>query len=223
MFFEMEFFIKNVFNGGSGDGGHKHFVRFGKGNYLRRFLISVVRGNKIKVRASFELANDFVNFVHENLPNLKFSGKIMTKKEYPGMKARKKGGSYVYEVNDISLEDYDGGFFYLLNAKSEDMILKIKKSLPKPGKNAEKIDDKFCTLELDTKYWDKIRDLFFWDVPDNVKKAVIEHELKITDIVMPSGEDDPAKMRELAKRKGKIIRSLDIDGNKESTEVDFEV
>jgi len=89
--------------------------------------------------------------------------------------------------------------------------LKIKKALPKPGKNEEKIDDKFCSLDLDEKYWEKVKEAFFWDVP-NCKKALIEHELQIREILFPAGEKDPVKIRELAKRKGTIVRKMQVDG-----------
>ena len=98
--------------------------------------------------------------------------------------------------------------------------MKIKKSLPKPGKNEAKIDDKFCSLDLDLKYWEKVREVFFWDVPE-CKKAVIEHELEITDIEIPSGVDDPVKQRELAKRKGIIRRKIVFDGEERVEEKEF--
>ena len=66
------------------------------------------------------------------------------------------------------------------------------------------VDDKFCSLDLDLKYWDKAKEAFFWDVPE-CKKAAIEHDLDISEIVMPSGVSDPVEIREKAKRKG-IIR-----------------
>ena len=52
----------------------------------------------------------------------------------------------------------------------------------------------------------------------------IKHILNITEIVIPEEfKNDPAKARIEAKRKGKIIRFLDIDEKEEQKEVDFEV
>ena len=79
----MEFFIKDIFEKGDLKNAHRYFLRFGKGNYKKRFLISFLKGKKIKVRASFELANDFVRFVKEN-KDVKFSGKILMKEKIPG-------------------------------------------------------------------------------------------------------------------------------------------
>ena len=118
------------------------------------------------------------------------------------------------------IEKFENAYFYLLDVDDSEIILKIKKKLPKPGKSEAKIDNKFCVLELDIKYWPKFKEAFFWDVPE-VKKAIIEHELIIDDIEIPNDEPDPVKMRENAVRKGKIIRSINIDGNEQKKEIDF--
>ncbi|MEK6849955.1 MAG: hypothetical protein AABX85_00075 [Nanoarchaeota archaeon] len=92
-----------------------------------------------------------------------------------------------------------------------EILLKIKKSLPKPGKAEEKIDNKFCALDLDLKYLPQVKETFFWDVPD-CKKAKIEHDVIIKEIEFPKNEKDPVKIRELAKRVGKIVRRINFDG-----------
>lgn len=223
----MECFLKKVFENKGNEDSHRYFIRFGRGNYNRRFLLSFNKSKKIKIKASFELANDLVNFVNE-IADVKFNGKIMTTKRIEGSSGinsrretggvpKKKGSSFVYEDKDMSLKDYPNAYCYLLDAETEGVKLKIKKALPKPGKDAEKIDDAFCVLELDLKYWDKVKDLFFWDVPDG-KKCTIEHNLIFEDIEIPKNEKDPVKMRENAVRIGKIIRRIDIDGNKSEKE-----
>lgn len=218
----MEFFIKELCTTGQSEEAHKYLTRFGKGNYKRRFLFKLANGKKIKVKSSFEIANEFVEFVREKKPEALFSGKVMTKTAMPGKDGRKKGSSYVYDTVDSNLNDFSDIYFALVNTKTDDIVLKIKKAIPKPGKNAEKIDDGFCGLDCDSKYTEELWDKLFWDVPKSAKKVVIEHELVITDIVPPEGEDDPVKIRALAKRKGKIIRTIDIDGEKKTSEFDFE-
>ncbi|MAG28272.1 hypothetical protein CMI47_22335 [Candidatus Pacearchaeota archaeon] len=216
----MESFLKKIIEGRGDEDSHEYFVRFGKGDYKRRFLIGFNKGAKVKIKASFELANDFVRFVREN-KDVKFSGKVFMKEKLPGKDAKKKGGTFMYEIEESQLEEFEGAYFYLLNVKDDEIVLKVKKSLPKPGKNEEKIDDGFCSLTVDEKYWPKLKEIFFWDVPEG-KKVKIEHELLIDEIVLPEGEKDPAKIRELAKRKGKIIRKMDIDGNVEEKEYELE-
>jgi hypothetical protein len=216
---EMDSFLKKVLDGNTDEYTHRYFVRFGKGIYKRRFLLSYNKGKKIKIRGSFEWANDFVRFVKEN-KDVVFSGSVLMKEKIPGKDGKKKAGCFVYEILESRLEEFVNAYHYLLNVNSEDIVLKVKKKLPKPGKNEEKIDDKFCALDLDIKYWDKVKEVFFWGVPD-CKKVLIEHELQISDIVLPSGVDDPVKIRELAKRKGKIIRKINCDGVESMKEYDF--
>lgn len=207
--------IRKIFSGESDDKTHEYFVRFGKGEYRRRFLISFNRGKKIKIRGSFEWANDFVKFIGEN-KEVKYSGTILSKDKIPGKEGKKRSGSFAYEIVESGLEGFEDAHWYLLNVNDDDIILKIKKKLPKPGKSERKIDDKFCSMDLDLKYWDKIKDTFFWDVPD-CKKALIEHDLLINEIVMPEGVKDPVEIRKLARRKGTIKRRIIID-EKENVE-----
>ena len=208
----MESFLKNVLTNKGNEYTHRYFVRFGKGQYNRRFLISLDRGaSKIKIRASFELANDIVNFVNEINKNLKFSGKILIKDKVSGLEGKKKAGFFVYEISESSIEQFENAYYYLLDVNHSEIILKIKKSLPKPGKAEKKIDDKFCALDLDLKYLPQVKETFFWDVPD-CKKAKIEHDVIIKEIEFPKNEKDPVKVRELAKRIGKIVRRINFDG-----------
>lgn len=212
----MNSFLKKTLSEKGDEDSHRYFVRFGKGMYNRRFLISYNKTKKIKVKGSFEWVSDFARFVDE-LANLKFSGNIMSKENIEGMKGRKKGSSYLYEVSEVSISDYPGAYCYLLNTDAHGIKLKVKKALPKPGKDAEKIDDGFASMELDEKYWPKVKEAFFWDVEDG-KKCVIEHTLQVDSIELPKGEKDPIKIRENAVRIGKIIRKVDVDGKKTEKE-----
>ena len=217
----MEFFIKSIFEESDLEKAHKYFLRFGKGNYRKRFLMGFNKSKKIKVKASFELANEFVEFVKEN-KDVEFSGKVLMKEAIPGKTGRKKAGSFVYEISESSIDEFENAYFYLLDVNNEDIVLKIKKSIPKPGKSEEKIDNNFCALTLDEKYFNKLKEEFFWDVPEG-KKVSVEHEVVITEIVKPENEEDPKKIRELAKRKGKLIRKINVDGKEIVKEVALEV
>lgn len=213
----MSCFIKKVFEGKTDEGVHSQFVRFGRGNYAGRAVISLMKTSKVKVKASFEYADDFVNLVSE-LTNVKFSGIVLSKNEL-NLNGKKKSGIYEYEFSGSS-EDVkkikDKTYFMLLDGEGDGISLKIKKKLPKPGKAGEgKIDAKFCILEADLKYYSKIKDEFFWDIPD-CKRANITHTYEINDLVMPKNEKDFEKIRVLTKRKGKIIRKIVLDKDKES-------
>ncbi|MFH1425589.1 MAG: hypothetical protein ABIG28_02570 [archaeon] len=217
----MKSFVKKIFDREIDEEVRQQFFRFGKGNYGRRFLISFNKGNKIKIRGSFEWANDFVEFVKEN-KDVKFSGNVLSRDKIEGFEGKKKARSFVYEIVESSLEKFGDAYCYLLNVNDGDIVLKTKKKLPKPGKNEEKIDDKFCALDLDLKYWDKVKEVFFWDVPE-CKKALIEHKLEIKEIIIPSGVENPVEMRKQAKRKGVIKRKIIFDGKEEIKDIEFEV
>ncbi|MEK6856104.1 MAG: hypothetical protein AABX66_03035 [Nanoarchaeota archaeon] len=197
---------------GKGDAEtHRYFLRFGKGNYERRFLLSANKGAKLKIKTSFELANDLVSFAKE-IGVDKFTGKVLSKNKVEGLDGKKKAGVFVYEVQDSDLSQFSNVYYYLVDSESGGIKLKMKKALPKPGKDADKIDDGFCSIELDLKFWDKVKETFFWDVPDG-KKIVLEHELKFTDIVFPKNEKDPVKIRENSLRKGVIARKGKVDNS----------
>ncbi len=217
----MDSFLKKVIEGRSDADSKKYFLRYGKGHYKRRFMISFVRGKRIKIKSSFEFINDFVNFIKED-KDVKFSGKVFSKDKIQGKEGRKKGGSFVYEIKDSGVDEFENVYYYLLNANSDDVVLKVKKSLPKPGKNENKIDNKFCSLDLDLKYWDKLKGVFFWDIPE-CKRAKIEHEIVINDVEIPENVDNPGEIRELAVRKGKIIRKIDCDGKESEKEYDLSI
>jgi len=218
-------FIKKIFEGKIDDSVHYQLVRFGKGVYKGRAPIMMHKTKKVKLKGGFEFANDFVLFASEM--NVKFSGFIWSKKEIDGLNGQKKAGKYIYEVNDLESskvrEIAKEVYYFLLNAEGEDIKLKIKKKLPKPGKSEDKIDSKFCQLEADEKYFDKIKNDFFWDIGD-CKKVKAVHEYNIKEMVKPDMKDssDFAKIRELTKRKGKLIRIVDCDGKEIKKEVDFE-
>jgi len=218
----MDCFIKKVFQKRIDDNTHNQFVRFGKGQYGGKALISFQKTtDKVKIKSSFEFANDFVELVSE-LADIKFSGIILSRVEIDNIFINNKidvdkgerGGIYSYNVNNINsnvIKQIKDKIYFMLLDSSNNIILKIKKKLPKPGKGEGKVDDKFCQLEADMKYWNKIKEAFFWDIQD-CKKAKINHIYIITDIIMPKGEKDFEKLRILAKRKGRLIRKIDVDG-----------
>ncbi len=222
----MDCFIKKIFQDRVDEAVHNQFVRFGKGSYEGRAVISLRKNSKVKLKGSFEFANDFVLLVSE-LANVKFSGVILSKKPLNLQGEKNKAGLHVYDVSEIESEKVreisDKVYFMLLDAETSELKLKIKKKLPKPGKSGEgKVNDKFCQFEADLKFYEKIKQAFFWDVPGG-KKIRAEHSYNITELIMPEGEINFEKIRLKTKRKGKIIRKLKVDGREMREEKDFEV
>jgi hypothetical protein len=221
-------FIKKIFQDQQDSSVHRQFVRFGKGTYPGRAVTKVTRQpDKIKIGTSFELVNDMIEFCSQLSNNLKCSGLIISKEklEFPGEK--KKAGLLEYDINqELSSEQIknllEKCYSLLLDIESQGIKLISKKKLPKPGKAGDlKIDDKFCQLEFDIRFWPKVKEEFFWDIQD-FKKALAVHTYVISDIIMPKGEKDFEKIRILAKRKGKIIRKITIDKQEIVKEKDFE-
>jgi len=220
----MDSFIKKIWHG-KGEEAHQYFIRFSKGKFEKRAVLNLQKTTKIKLRGSFEWANDFIKLAAELSP-LIFSGIIFSKQELAELtsfKTKKKEGITQYEVSGITSEQIkqlqDKVYCMLLDAENEEVIVKIKKKLPKPGKSGEgKVDDKFCQLEVDLKYWQPVKDSFM--LPE-CKKAKISHTFIIEGIILPEGEKDFAKIRELAKRKGRIIRTSEIDGKESREEKEF--
>lgn len=232
-------FIKKIFENKIDDSVHKQFVRFGKGAYPGRAVIKITnQPNKIKIGTSFEMTNDMVEFCSSFEQNSKISGIVLSKndisdlmkqKNIKGNSEKKSGG--LYYQNNIDEQEIDSkalnelalnSYACLLDIESRGISLKSKKKLPKPGKAGDlKIDDKFCQLELDIKYWPKVKSEFAFDMPD-FKKALAVHTYTITDIIMPKGEKDFEKIRLLAKRRGKIQRKITLDKQEIIKEKDFE-
>ena len=229
-------FIKKIFNKEVDEEVHKQFIRFGKGEYNKRFPLSLWKAKKIKIKTGFEFANDLV-LLCSRLGDAKVSGIVLSKKDISGTLSQnsikgnsetKKGG--LYFQNNISDQDLKKeqlieleklSYIALLDLEGDGFKLKMKKKLPKPGKDADKIDNKFCQFEADEKFYSLIKQDFFWDMPE-AKKISISHKVIIEQIIMPKEEKDYAKIRELAKRKGRLIRNALVDGKELSKEVDFE-
>ena len=217
-------FIKDIFYDRPSESAHRQFIRFGKGEYNKKALLGLWRTKNVKIKGSFEFANDFVLFV-ANLNNATFNGRIWSREKIEELSGKKKDGKWIYEVSDFTSNHIKKisrkVYCFLLNADGNGIKLRIKSKLPKPGKSEKKVDNKFCQLEINEEYYSAAKDIFFWDLPE-CKKAFIEHRFIINEIILPKGETDYAKIRELAKRKGKIIRIVNVDGKEIRTEKEFE-
>lgn len=220
----MECFIKKIWRD-KGEEAHSYFTRFGRGSFEGRALLSLQKTSKIKLKGSFEWANDFVKIISE-LTEARFSGIILSKEklsELAEFPSKKKAEVIEYDVSNISSEKIreieDKVYCMLLDVKAEGISLRIKKKLPKPGKSrGQKIDNKFCQLEAELKYWPQIRDAFM--LPE-CKKCRISHTFTIEELILPEGEKDFVRIREKAKKKGKVIRRVEVDGQERKEEKEF--
>ncbi len=232
----MDCFIKKIWDG-KAEEAHAYFTRFSKGTFENRALINLQKISKIKLKGGFEWTNDFVSLVCE-IGGGKVSGMVLSKEDLSGIMSKnlikgnsveKRGG--LFFQNNLDEQEISGeklrelieeAYATMLDIEGEGFILKIKKKLPKPGNNKEgKVDDKFCVLEADLKYWQIVSKGFM--LPE-CRKAKVSHTFEITEIITPDagGEKDFAKIREMAKRKGKIIRKIIADGQEREEVREFE-
>ena len=120
--------------------------------------------------------------------------------------------------------------FFALSFKHFENEINIQVKSPKSSKSstsAKSDEDKpkinFCKVK--TNELKIIKDLLIEDVEPLFKQIEIKHDFIISDILIPDylkNEKDFAKIRELAERKGKIIRIANIDGKIERKETDFQ-
>jgi hypothetical protein len=230
-------FIKKIFENKVDDSVHKQFQKFSKGEFKNRAMIKASNSKgKFSIYTSYEYANGFVKMLAEKLGNEKthVSGAIITttdltgklnfkdKKQFMGIK------QYIMdsEMTGNEILDIYNKFplaFLGLSFKAKDNELKTKAKAPKSakpspkGEAAPKID--FC--KLITRDKELLKNILF-DISLDFKKVEITHTFLITDLVLPKDEKDFAKIRELAKRKGKIIRKITIDGKEIVKEKEFE-
>jgi hypothetical protein len=234
----MDFFIKKIFNSKSDNLVHLQFQKYSKGEFKNKACVKVTNsGNKFSMATGYEYANELVRAVAEKLGNNKtnVTGGIITtkdltgeidfqdKKQFMGVKqyviAKEMTGK---EITDIC--DKFPTSFIALSFSAGDSELKIKAKAPKSAKPSTKVEEKpkidFCKLVTTDK--NLFQAMIFEADLQNTKKVEIYHDLIINDIILPKGEKDFAKMRELAKRKGKVVRKIFVDEKETRREAEFE-
>lgn len=237
-------FIKKICDGEADENAHMQFQKFSKGEFRNRALIKARRtGTKYTITTSAEFANEMVKTVAEKLGNEKtiVTGAIVStndltgkldfedKKQFQGVKRylihKEENGKLIgKEMSGAEIIKLINEFpraFFALSFNSRDSELKIKPKAPKSPKPSSKGDEKpkpdFCKLITTDA---KLGQSFIFENP-NFKQADINHTFFINELVMPSGEKDFAKIRELAKRSGKIKRDAIIDGKEFVKEFNF--
>lgn len=219
-------FLKAIFEGKQHPLMHEKFTRYGKGDY-ERLLFEIKKGKDLKIKSSFDFANDFVEIISENIKEAaEVSGKIIAARDFKdelGLELAdysKRGKLYSAEVNaKLSPEQLKSLYekmkedFLLLKIESNNFRLKTANSLPKPGGS---IKPNFCSATLPLSCMEE----FAWDVKQDFKLLIIRHILHITDVVFSKElmAKDPVQARLGARRIGKIERVLGIDGKEEKRE-----
>lgn len=229
-------FIKKIFRGEVDNSVHLQFQKFSKGEFKYRCLIKARKsGNKYTISTTAEFANGLVRWAAEKNKDARtnVTGAVVSTsdlkdeldftdiKQFQGVKRylidKEMSGEEI-----ISLLEKFSKAFFALSFSFGDTQLKIKPKAPKSGKPGKKGGEKpkpnFCKITTTDK---EIAEDFVFENPD-FKNAEINHTFIINELIRPEGETDYAKIRELSKRKGKIIREAEIDDKKSVKEIDFE-
>jgi len=235
----MDSFIKKIFSGNTDDLVHFQFVKFSKGNFDNRAMIRAKNiSGKFSIATTYEYAKELVMSLAEKLGDNKTHviGALMSTLDlgfdYEERKMAMGVRKYVLdrEMSGKQILDLcnkiDKAFFGLsFNVGETELIISSKSPKSAKGVSSSKKEDvkaKIDFIKIKTADKDLVDSLIFDDEAKDFKKIEIKHNFIIEDIIMPTGEKDFAKIRELAKRKGRIIRYLDIDGKIIKKEAEFE-
>lgn len=231
----MDSFIKKIFDGKTDNLVHVQFQKFSRGEFKDKAVILYSKGkDKFSISTTYEYAADFARLMAEKLGSskTKVTGVIVStrdltgqlnftdKKQFAGVKQYILDGEMSgKEILDI-LEKFPTAF-PALSLKVGETELKVKAKAPISGKPSTKGADAAPKADF-CKFYTTDKELvksFVFDsevISADVKKAEIKHVFMITDIALPKGETDPARIREMAVRKGKVIRLIKIvDSGKE--------
>ena len=229
--------INKIFSGELDPEVHDDFVKFSRGKFENRYLLEGKKqADKWAVKSSAEFANYFVRKCLEKISeDIQMKGVIVTtnkklREEFDFEIAGEKGYMGIKQflidglVNSgkiINLMNKYPKVFFALSFKTGDYELKIKAKAPKSGKPGAKGEDgpkaDFCSLK--TTDSSIIKDLFF-DFP-NFKEIKINHTIEVKDIEIPGGNMKPEEIREKSIRRGRVIRKINVDGEKKVEEKGF--
>lgn len=229
-------FIKKIVDKNVDDLVHLQFQKFSRGEFKNRAVLKVKKTkDKYTINSSPEFANEFVKMMAEKLGtnSTNITGAIVStsdltgkldfkdKKQFQGVKRYLIDKEMTGDELMSLLNEFPKTFFGLTFNVDENNKLKIKPKAPKsgkPGKGDEKPKADFCKLITTDK---EIGKSFVFE-KDDFKLAEIRHSFMIEKIIMPeTDEKDFAKIREMAKRQGKIIRISEIDGVEKTEEFEF--
>jgi len=238
----MNNFIKKIWDKETDESVHSQFIKFSKGEFPDRAMIRAKnsKGN-YTITTTSEYAKEIIMYLAEQLGDEKVSvsGALISALDLEGFEydERKMAmGIRKYMIYDKEMSGNEilelcnkiDKAFFGLSFKTDKTDLTIKPKSPKSakGSGSKKKGDakaKIDFIKIKTPDEGLIKNLIFDDEARGFKKIEIKHNIIFDKIIMPeTDEKDFAKIREMAKRAGKIERVLDIDGKILRKEIDFE-
>src|SRR3989338_7354977 len=235
-------FIKNALESKDDELTHKQFRRFSKGTFEKRAMVEVRKSKgAYGIKTTFEYLDGILLYLSENFKGaVEVSGTIVGSSDLLakackyGLEGETKNVMGVRKLllmpSKIDFSMIKGMIydfkdeFLLLSLKSDNFELVSKENLPKSGKSKSEDatkPDKINFCKIKTSDAGLVKYLLF-DLSGDFKHAIVEHTFIIEDFEVPKEyENDPAKARFMAKRKGNIIRRLTIDGKQEEKTYGF--
>jgi hypothetical protein len=239
----MDCFLKKIFEGKKADElVHSQFMKFSRGEFTDKAMIRLKSSaDKFVMDTTAEYARELVMNLAERLGNNKtlVTGALVSALDLEGFKYKEKKMAMGVRKYMIEMEMSGKEILELCTAQKKAFIafsfkvgdseLIVQPKSPKSAKGASspKKDDaeakiNFCKLK--TSDWSLIQPFIFDSEAKGTKKVEIKHNFSIQDIIISpelKKEKDFAKIREMAERKGKIIRKLDVDGKKLEKQAEF--
>ena len=217
-------FIKQLFNNQADEQIHGQFVRYGLGRYEPRAAVIINNSSTMKVYTSFEYATFLVSFFAENLKGeINVKGQIYSKEKLPD--SVKKKQLFMIELDETlspeelqkRIEERKHDSYILLSIQP---YLNIKNKLPN---SRGKLDEKFCAVTIKEESLKKrILEELAFDIKKPFKKAEIRHSFIIDGIEIPQEyANDPLQVRIHSKRRGKIERTINVDGKETKNTTQF--
>lgn len=225
-------FMRKIYEKNVDEKVHQKFVRYSTGEFEKEEFMIKKGSSFVQIKAGFEYLDVMFDIIAQCVKeDVSLNGIIVTKnkiinelnefgiepKKVTGKKytieetmGKEKFKEFVDKFNSCSL---------LIKLKSGKYSISVKKSIPKPGK----ILEKFVTAKFDLKDLDLIKKEFLFDIKvDNFKDISIKHTYIIDEIIIPDEfKNNPEQARLNAKRKGRIMRNIDIDGKTEEREMEL--
>lgn len=227
-------YLRALFEGKPEGWVHLFFTRYGRGEFDGPCCELDV-GKDIKFKGTVEYSTLFGALLASCGGDFKVEGAIFAKEDFrDGLrsvgvdfddKSKPKKGFFVAQIDGEFpsgvLVDVFGKIPHatvLLNLAGDKGKLKCKKKPPKPG--GEK-DNNFFSGSMSLSALPKLREEVLWDVGE-FKKAKAENKYMIEELIIPPGMS-AADARLKAKRKGRIVRKITLDGLEKKSECALEV
>ncbi len=231
-------FIKKIFENKIDEKVHNQFIKFGRGTFENKALIDIsVTAKAIKIKTSPEFTNELVELLGNSIEDkthvkgIIFATKDLSPEspiEFKEIKSAMGIKKHIVDAELTKEQILELCEKFPLNSLSLSFstdygTLKVKEKAPKsakPGKGDSQPKADYCVFTTSDK--DLLND-FAFDIDKPFKKAFIKHTYIIDELIIPEEyKNDFAQARIHSKRKGKVIREIEVDGENIKKEVNFE-